>query len=144
MSDSQQPSDFERLGGETGLRRIIERFTEQVYQDAMIGFFFHGKDQDRITEMEYRHAAEYLGGPVVYDGKPIAKAHQPLGIMGGQFMRRRKISEHWRASVSPDIRERWLAHVDSFAMRSWEAEPTRVNATMTNKLNAYPKESPLP
>ena len=117
MSDSQQPSDFERLGGEPGLRRIIERFTEQVYKDAMIGFFFHGKDQDRITEMEYRHAAEYLGGPVVYDGKPIAKAHQPLGIMGGQFMRRRKILENTlvELSVSPDIRDRWLAHVDSFA-----------------------------
>ena len=40
----------------------------------MIGFFFHGKDHDRITEMEYRHAAQYLGGPVVYDGKSIAKA----------------------------------------------------------------------
>ena len=117
MSDSDQKTDFERVGGEEGLRRIIGRFTEQVYNDAMIGFFFHGKDHDRITEMEYRHAAQYLGGPVVYDGKPIARSHQPLGIMGGQFLRRRKILENTlvEEGVSEDIRARWLAHVDSFA-----------------------------
>ena len=53
----------------------------------------------------------------VYDGKPIAKAHRSLGIMGGQFLRRRKILENTlvEEGVSDDIRERWLAHVDSFA-----------------------------
>ena len=113
----QEVSDFERLGGEEGVRRIIGSFTQKVYNDAMIGFFFHGKDHDRITEMEYRHAAEYLGGPVVYDGKPIAKAHRSLGIMGGQFLRRRKILENTlvEQGVTEDIRTRWLAHVDSFA-----------------------------
>ena len=117
MTDSKQPTDFELLGGEEGVRRIINRFTDQVFQDAMIGFFFHGKDHDRITEMEYRHAAQYLGGPVVYDGKSIAKAHQSLGIMGGQFLRRRKILENTlvEEGVSEELRARWLAHVDSFA-----------------------------
>ena len=116
MSDVSDRTDFDRLGGEKGVRHLIGIFTDRVYKDAMIGFFFHGKDQTRITEMEYRHAAEFLGGAVVYDGKPIARAHRSLGIMGGQFLRRRKILENTLRdeAVADDIIDRWLAHVDSF------------------------------
>ena len=117
MSGLTAKNDFERLGGEAGVRRIVENFTQQMFKDPMIGFFFHGKDKDRITEMEYRHAAEFLGGPVVYDGRPIAKTHRPLGIMGGQFLRRKKILENTlrEEGVAADISLRWLSHVDSFS-----------------------------
>jgi truncated hemoglobin YjbI len=116
VSDGADTTDFDKLGGEKGVRHLINIFTDRVYKDAMIGFFFHGKDQTRINEMEYRHAAEFLGGDVVYDGKPIARAHRSLGIMGGQFLRRRKILENTLRDegVATDIIDRWLAHVDSF------------------------------
>jgi truncated hemoglobin YjbI len=110
-------SDFDRVGGEARLRELIGTFTAKVYQDAMIGFLFHGKDQERITEMEYRHAAQFLGGPVVYDGRPIGQVHRKLPIMGGHFLRRRKILENTLLAydIPEDIRQSWLAHVDSLA-----------------------------
>lgn len=109
------PSDFDRVGGEAGLRRIIEDFTARVFDDVMIGFLFEGKPKRRITEMEYRFAAAHLGGPSAYPGRSMAEAHRSSPILGGHFQRRRKIlldtlGDH---AVPEDIVERWLAEVDS-------------------------------
>jgi hemoglobin len=108
-------SDFERIGGEPGLRAVIDEFTATVFSDVMIGFLFDGKPKARIVEMEYRHAAHFLGADVVYNGRSIHEAHKASPIMGGHFMRRRKILENTleRHKVEPDIRERWLRYVDS-------------------------------
>ena len=112
--DALHPSDFERIGGEAGLRRIIEDFTARVFDDVMIGFLFEGKPKRRITEMEYRFAAQHLGGPVVYSGRPLAEAHASSPILGGHFQRRRQLlanslRDH---AVPEDIVARWLAEVD--------------------------------
>lgn len=118
-SDSEasdfEASDFDRLGGEAALRRIIEDFTARVFDDVMIGFLFEGKPKRRITEMEYRFAAAHLGGPVVYTGRPIAEAHARSPILGGHFMRRRKILIDTLADhgVDEDIVARWLVEVDA-------------------------------
>ena len=108
-------SDFDRIGGETALRAIIDEFTATVFDDVMIGFLFDGKPKARIVEMEYRHAAHFLGADVVYNGRSMREAHKASPIMGGHFMRRRKILENTLLShkVQPDIRERWLNYVDS-------------------------------
>ncbi len=106
---------FERLGGEKALRAIIASFTETVFDDVMIGFLFAGKNQARITEMEYQHAASFLGAPVAYSGRPIRAVHRKLPILGGHFARRRKILENTLLAfeVDADIREGWLSHVNS-------------------------------
>lgn len=112
--ETLHPSDYERVGGEAGLRRIIEDFTARVFGDVMIGFLFEGKPRKRITEMEFRFAAEHLGGPVTYNGRTMAEAHRRSPIMGGHFQRRRKIlldtlRDH---GVPDDVVARWIAHVD--------------------------------
>ena len=111
----QRASDFERIGGERVLRKIIADFTAAVFSDVMIGFLFDGKPKPRIVEMEYRHAAQFLGANVVYNGRSIREAHKASPIMGGHFLRRRKILENTLLSYNIDdsIRERWLSHVDS-------------------------------
>lgn len=111
------PSDFERLGAEGGLRAIITDFVGRTFGDVMIGFLFQGKPQQRITEMEYRFAAEHLGGPVVYNGRPLGSAHGKSPIMGGHFARRRQILIDTLADhqAPPDVVERWIAHVDALA-----------------------------
>jgi len=107
-------TDYDRLGGEPVLRQIIAAFTEAVFKDVMIGFHFHGKNHARIVEMEFQHAAEYLGGPVKYKGRSMRAVHRPLPILGGQFARRRKILENTLIAfqVDEEIRVRWLSHVD--------------------------------
>jgi hemoglobin len=106
---------YEQLGGERKLRAIIDRFVQRVTEDIMIGFFFRNFDIDRLREMEFQHAAEFLGADIQYTGRTLGAAHRRHRIAGGQFARRRQIlkealDEH---QVDPAIRDAWLAHVDS-------------------------------
>ncbi|MCB9733911.1 MAG: group 1 truncated hemoglobin [Deltaproteobacteria bacterium] len=105
-------TDFERLGGEPGVRAIIEDFTARVFGDVMIGFLFEGKPKARITEMEIRFASAHLGAGTPYSGRSIAHAHRASPILGGHFLRRRRILAQTLADhgVPDDIAARWLAH----------------------------------
>lgn len=111
----ESSNDYERLGGEAGLRALINDFVATVFDDVMIGFFFRKANRARIQEMEYQHAAEFLGGPVVYKGRPLAQAHKAHPIMGGQFARRKQLLKEAmeRHSVPEDIVKKWLEHTES-------------------------------
>ena len=111
----ESPKDFDRLGGEAGLRPLINDFVTTVFDDVMIGFFFRNANQARIQEMEYQHAAEHLGGPVIYSGRSLAQAHRAHPIMGGQFARRKQLLKEAmeRHKVPEDITKRWLDHTES-------------------------------
>lgn len=108
-------NDFERVGGEAGLRAIVDDFVERIYADAMIGFFFVGIPMKRIQELELQHAAAHLGGPIEYRGRPLEVAHAKHRIMGGHFMRRLEILKQTlaRHGVAADVAQRWLSHVES-------------------------------
>jgi len=104
-------SDYERLGGEEGLRRIVGDFVDRVFADFIIGFLFIGRDRDRIVQHEIAHAAEHLGGPRAYAGRPIAQVHRPLPINRGHFRRRLALlrtvlRDH---DVDDEIIDRWIA-----------------------------------
>lgn len=108
-------SRFEELGGEPKLRSIVDDFVDRCFDDAMIGFLFQRADRDRIKRFEYQHAAEHLGGPVTYEGRPLDQAHGPHRIFGGQFARRRQIlietlRDH---DVPEEIIDAWVTHQDS-------------------------------
>ncbi len=104
-------TDFDRLGGEAGLRALIETFVDRVFSDLIIGFHFKDKDKDRIVEKEFEYARIHLGGGGEYTGRPIVSVHQPLKINRGQFRRRlailRKVLDD--AGVDGEIRDRWIA-----------------------------------
>ena len=108
-------SDFARLGGERGLRAIIDDFMTRVFADVMIGFLFAAAPKARIREMEFRYAAAHLGGPTAYDGRPLDEAHRASPISSGHFARRRQLLDETLSAhaVPDDIRQRWLAHVDA-------------------------------
>lgn len=108
-------SMFDDLGGEPALRAIIDRFVDRVFDDVMIGFFFRSARRERIKQKEYELAAEHLGGPVTYTGRPLAEAHRAHPIMGGQFARRLTILKEVleAAGVPAHVKEHWLAHTES-------------------------------
>jgi hemoglobin len=109
------PSLFEQLGGEAKLRTIVDTFIDRVFADRMIGFFFRHADAVRIKELEYQHAAAFLGAPIVYRGRALDQAHAKHPIMGGHFARRRQIlKETLEAYAVPDaVKRAWLEHNDS-------------------------------
>jgi hemoglobin len=110
---------YDCLGGEPALRAIIDDFVDRVFDDIMIGFFFRDVDRRRIKELEFQHAAEHLGGPVRYRGRPLEVAHANHRIMGGQFSRRKELLRQTLVAhaVAPDIIEAWLAHTESLRAR---------------------------
>lgn len=105
---------FDELGGEPALRRIIDRFVDRVFDDTMIGFFFRNASRERIKAKEYEFAARHLGADVPYTGRPLAEAHAPHRIMGGQFMRRLVILKETleESGVPPHIVEHWISHTE--------------------------------
>jgi hemoglobin len=105
-------SDYERLGGEAGLKKLVSAFVGRVWDDFIIGFLFEGRDRQALEQREYEFAAAHLGGPVAYSGRPLGQVHKPLKINDGHFRRRMAIlktvlREH---SVPEAIIERWLTH----------------------------------
>ena len=111
----EQGTAFDRLGGEAGVKAIIDAFIDKVFDDVMIGFHFRGASRARVKLLEYQHAARFLGADVPYTGRRLAKAHGPHRILGGQFMRRLKILDDvLRAHGVPEpIRAAWIAHNES-------------------------------
>lgn len=108
-------TEFERLGGEARLRPLIDAFVDRCFDDMMIGFHFRRADRARVKRFEYQHAAHFFGAPVVYEGRPLRTAHGPHAILGGQFMRRRKLLEDTAREhgLPEDLIAQWLAHQDS-------------------------------
>ena len=105
-------SDYEALGGESGLRAIIGDFIDREASDFIVGFFFQGKDLDRIKEMEFQLASAHLGGPHTYTGRGMRTAHAKHPINAGHFRRRLAILRTVLREHGADeaVIERWLAH----------------------------------
>ena len=106
---------FDKLGGESRLREIVDTFVDRVFADRMIGFFFRNADRRRIKELELQLIAGFLGADIEYRGRPLDKAHANHAIMGGHFARRRQILSETLDSfaVSDDIKSAILQHTDA-------------------------------
>ena len=106
---------YEQMGGEGKVRAIIEQFVDRMVDDVMIGFFFRKVNVRRLKELEFQHAAAFLGGPVAYEGRPLPAAHGPHKIQGGQFARRihmlRQVLQEQQVPAA--VVEAWLAHQES-------------------------------
>ena len=109
---------YDELGGEPVLRRIIERFVDRLFDDLLIGYLFRAADRVRVKEKEFEHAAEHLGGPIAYTGRPLAAAHASHRIRGAEFMRRVQILKETLAEfgVPAAVSAHWVEH--TLALRS--------------------------
>lgn len=105
-------TDYERIGGETGLRAIVEDFIGRVYGDLIIGFFFARIDKEQLIAHECAFAASHLGGPAQYEGRPLPAAHRPHPINSGHFHRRIWLLENTLRDhdVPDDVVTHWLDH----------------------------------
>lgn len=103
-------SDFDQLGGRAAVEELVELFVRRAAEDFIIGFFFEGKDLERIIRHETELACLHLGGESVYTGRSLASAHKPLKINHGQFRRRLAIlrTTLTEAGVDQEIVERWV------------------------------------
>ena len=83
---------YHAIGKET-FEAVIRDFYDKVFDDVMIGYFFHGKDKEQLIRHQIQFTSQILGAPPVpYEGKPIQSAHQSLkGLRRPHFHRRQQI-----------------------------------------------------
>ena len=110
------PALWELAGGRAAIRAVLADFYDHVFADVMIGYLFRDADETRLIEKELELTLGALGADdVTYTGRPIRAVHGRLPIMGGHFMRRRKLLADAieRAGLPAAVRDAWLAHTDA-------------------------------
>jgi hemoglobin len=75
--ESGQETLFARLGGEAGLRRIIDLLYERVLADDYLSEYFMDVDVDRLKTSQLGYLRRLFGdSEAVYSGAPLQAAHQ--------------------------------------------------------------------
>jgi truncated hemoglobin YjbI len=101
---------YEAIGGEERVRAILQSLYDTLFDDPIVGFLFDGKDKARIVEQQLAFTCRFLGGPHVYEGKPLPEAHASLPLLPGHFDRRHRLLERTleEHNVSDDVKRWWL------------------------------------
>jgi hemoglobin len=74
---------YETIGGELGIRQIVERFYPKVQRDSLLGPLFPD-DITAVMEKQVQFLTQFFGGPTLYSdlyGHPMMRArHMPFAI----------------------------------------------------------------
>lgn len=76
---------YERLGGESGIGRIVDDFVATAQRDARIEKRFEKADLTRFRHAFGTQLCEITGGPCRYDGPDMAAAHRGMKISAIEF-----------------------------------------------------------
>ena len=101
---------FDDAGGEEGLRRVLRSLYDRLFDDAMIGFFFAGRDKAKLIEHQLWFTARFLGGPSRYEGRSLPDVHAPFPILPAHFDRRHQILREVldAEGVPESVKNEWL------------------------------------
>lgn len=108
---------FDAIGGEAGLTETLETFYARMASDAMLGFFFFGRNPAEIAGRQRDFMLRAMGVRQVYTGKPPGRAHTALPpIRRGMMDRRLTILREVLAArgLAPEHIETWVGFEDSF------------------------------
>ena len=78
-------SVFELIGGTEVVVAAIDEFYERVLDDHELAPSFAGVDLDRLKAHQRTFLTVALGGPREYEGRPLAEAHDGLGVTARQY-----------------------------------------------------------
>lgn len=110
----------DRLGGSARLREILDRFYAQLAIDPLVGFFFAGRDLDKIAAGQHAFLMRAFGAADRYHGENPATAHGDLPpILRGHFDRRLLVLRALLAAegvAAADI-DAWIKVEESFRRR---------------------------
>lgn len=119
----------ERIGEER-VRAILRRFYRRLHDDALVGFFFAGKDLDDIAEGQLAFLQRATGATPHRPPRHPREAHRDLPpILRGHFDRRllllREILEE--QGLAPEDVKAWLLLEQSLrgVIQSRETRPVR-------------------
>jgi hemoglobin len=109
MSETQELSLFEAIGGEPVFRRLVHRFYAGVAADPDLRPVYPSRDLGPAEEHLRMFLIQYWGGPADYSQR---RGHPRLRMRHAHFR------------IGPAERDSWLRHMRS-ALDELELEPAR-------------------
>jgi hemoglobin len=80
-------SDYERIGGGPAVSAVVDEFYRRLTADEQVSHYFDDVSLPTLKRHQTLMIATILGGPDVYDGRPLDEAHAPLGISDSDYDR---------------------------------------------------------
>ncbi len=77
---------YQQIGGEAGLKKVVDHFYERLWADPELQTYFEGIDGERLKH----HQAQFLtfvlgGGAEAWGGVSLGSAHSALNITDDAF-----------------------------------------------------------
>ncbi len=80
-------SIYETIGGAGSVAVAVDQFYERVLADDQLAGYFVGIDLKRLKSHQRSFIAAAIGGPELYEGRPMKEAHAALRIQPAHFDR---------------------------------------------------------
>jgi hemoglobin len=94
--NTAQASLYERLGGQEGIRKVVDVFYDRILADDTVNYFFKNTDMEKQRRHQTLFISFATGGPNQYTGLSMKKAHEGMNIKHEHFM---AIVNHLAASL---------------------------------------------
>jgi hemoglobin len=78
-------SDYDTIGGGPAVSAVVNDFYVRVLGDPQLAPYFEEVDMARLKRHQVLLVSQVLGGPDTYEGRPLAEAHEGLGIDHDDF-----------------------------------------------------------
>jgi len=85
QKNNQQPSLYERLGGEQRVRKILNDVLDRNLNNPLIGNHFKQVDMNRLKQLVFEFFSMGTGGPHIYTGRDMRSAHAHLVLNEKDF-----------------------------------------------------------
>ena len=81
-TEQSQKTIFEQIGGEKALETAVVIFYNKVQSDNKVNHFFRWIDMETQYKKMQMFLSFAFGGPIIYHGKSMGKAHKHLHQYG--------------------------------------------------------------
>jgi hemoglobin len=85
MTAANEVSIYESIGGAAALTAVVDDFYVRVLADPQLTGFFAGANMPKLKGRQVEFFAAALGGPDLYQGASLRKAHAGRGISQADF-----------------------------------------------------------
>lgn len=82
---SPKLSLYERLGGEPGLRKIVNDILDKNFNNPLIGHYFRNIDMGKLKQLVFEFFSMGIGGPHQYTGRDMRSSHAAMKISDEDF-----------------------------------------------------------
>ena len=86
ITTNEKKSLYERLGGEPGIRNIVNDVLDKNLSNPLIGHHFQKTDMARLKQLVFEFFSMGTGGPHHYTGRDMPSSHAGLNITEGDFL----------------------------------------------------------